>query len=273
MRTLIYGSFDPFTYGHAFLCRKARPHDSDEVVIAVLSDPSKSYCLSEEERRDSVKRGLLQDEVPSDLAWVSLLPSKDDPIVHLIHHKCDRILRMFRPGEQSMEVRRQLYHQSRYPGLQYDLEESVVTVSSTFVRDAVGAGGWVSERICHPTTQVLLRERIRGERRIGVVGEKSDFLDYVQGVWRRLAEKNLSRSPAIRAVFLPDTNNFPWAAAQTNWGRGYNFIHIPPNWTAREDIAGLAGWCVVNLLPTPLPENLSPYAEGVDSDRSIKGIR
>lgn len=257
MKTLIYGSFDPFTSGHLHLCEEALK-ESTGLVIAVLSDPDRRYVLSQEQRVQAVCRHIQESGLQN--VTISTCRS-NDPIDHLLQMGCDRIFRMYRAGEQAQEVRRRLYHTNRYP-IRYDLVESKDPTNATSVRDAISAGVWVPPSVCLPATQNLLRSLLREEKRIGVVGGREEFLNHIQHIWRKWAEKEESRPPAIRAVFLPWDCPPRWAAAQTDWGRGHNYIHIPPGQLQRgnlEEIAALGGWDFINLLPSPLPNELTRY--------------
>ena len=55
-KTVIYpGSFDPFTYGHMNIIKRAS-NSFDEVVIGVAVNSSKNSILSIDQRVDIIKR-------------------------------------------------------------------------------------------------------------------------------------------------------------------------------------------------------------------------
>lgn len=69
MRTAIYpGSFDPITYGHLDIIKRAAKL-FDNLIVLVSSNPLKSTCFSPEERMDFIRRvtkGIPNIEVDSD---------------------------------------------------------------------------------------------------------------------------------------------------------------------------------------------------------------
>lgn len=64
MRRALYpGSFDPITYGHLDVLRRAR-RLFDELVVAVVVNPRKTSLFSADERRKLVAATLREEKIP-----------------------------------------------------------------------------------------------------------------------------------------------------------------------------------------------------------------
>lgn len=261
-RLLIYGSFDPFTSGHEWMCRRALEL-ADQIVIATLTDPNRKYALPHPERVRLARLVMDRYNTISNRVLFSILhKEEEDPILHLIHNKCDGILRCYREGEEQAEQVRRRYHLNRFPSLTYLLEEGPSQISGTEVRTAISEGGWVSKETCHPEVQTYLRRHLRSEIRFGVLAEtKADFLDFVQTVWRKFAESERAWHPAIRAVFLTpfDTKVKGFESLEqklklslhvTEWRTGINLVWIRPEWVgvvSESELEALGGWFTVQV--------------------------
>ncbi|HEU68604.1 MAG TPA: pantetheine-phosphate adenylyltransferase [Candidatus Acetothermia bacterium] len=63
MRVALYpGSFDPITYGHLDILRRAA-RLFDQLIVAVVENPRKAPLFSAAERRDLVTRALAEEEI------------------------------------------------------------------------------------------------------------------------------------------------------------------------------------------------------------------
>lgn len=64
MRCALYpGSFDPITYGHLDILRRAK-RLFDELVVAVVENPRKTSLFSADERRRLVETALREEKIP-----------------------------------------------------------------------------------------------------------------------------------------------------------------------------------------------------------------
>jgi pantetheine-phosphate adenylyltransferase len=64
MRRALYpGSFDPITYGHLDILRRAR-RLFDELVVAVVENPRKTSLFTADERRKLVEAALREEKIP-----------------------------------------------------------------------------------------------------------------------------------------------------------------------------------------------------------------
>ncbi|MFQ6033263.1 MAG: pantetheine-phosphate adenylyltransferase, partial [Candidatus Bipolaricaulia bacterium] len=63
-RALYPGSFDPITYGHIDIARRAR-RIFEELIIGVVANPNKETLFTLEERRELVERALQEEGLSS----------------------------------------------------------------------------------------------------------------------------------------------------------------------------------------------------------------
>lgn len=275
-RALVFASCDPFTRGHEALVRAAA-QVADEVVLSVMTDPSRTYALSDKQRTDLAVQCLLDAQVT---AKVTRPPdAAGQRVVHeLVRNRCDVVVRAARPGEEHVELARMRVEVAGFPWLQdrWDLRTDLSfsprpwtpesgaaqLVSGSAVRAAVAAGGWVSPLACSRRSQIVLRSAIRRERRLGLLGTREEFEAVVTACARQAA---LAGRTSVRAVGWESV----WAACGSpppegmsggdllllgaysyEWGRGVNLVWLDERCVNQGglDVAlALGGWEVFVL--------------------------
>ncbi|TAE76069.1 MAG: pantetheine-phosphate adenylyltransferase [Verrucomicrobia bacterium] len=141
MRTAVYaGSFDPPTNGHLWMIERGLEL-FDRLIVAIGSNPSKSYTFSLQERIE-----VLQASVPS-CERLSIAHFHNRYLVHYAKEQgADFILRGIR-GPDDYEYERVMRH------INADLAPNITTtflmpprdiaeVSSSMVKGLIGPDGW-----------------------------------------------------------------------------------------------------------------------------------
>lgn len=266
-RALVFASCDPFTCGHEALVRAAA-QVAEEVVLSVMTDPSRTYALPEDRRVDLAARCLKETDLP--VRVVRPFDPKGQRVVHeLVRHRCDVVVRGARPGEQWREAERMRIEQVGFPWLsgRWEIVElqgsaEVLSVSGSAVRAAVASGGWVSPEACARRSQVALRSAIRRERRLGLLGTREEF-ESVAGACA--CQAVLAGRAAPRAVYWesvraacgsppPDgmlgSDQLLLGAYSYEWGRGVNLVWLDErcvNQCGLDATLALGGWEVFVL--------------------------
>lgn len=141
MRTAVYaGSFDPPTNGHLWMIQRGL-EIFDRLIVAIGSNPSKSYTFSVEERLE-----LLRESIPS----CERLTIEEFSNRYLVHYAKEKdahfILRGIR-SSNDYEYERVMRH------INYDLAPTVTStflmpprdiaeVSSSMIKGLIGPAGW-----------------------------------------------------------------------------------------------------------------------------------
>lgn len=157
-RAIYPGSFDPVTYGHIDLIRRAA-HIFDEVTVAVAHNLDKSPLFSVEERVDMLRRvtkgikGVLIDDFKS--LTVDYVRSKNAFVLI-------RGLRMLSDFEY--EFCMALTNRKLDPGIETIFlmpKEEFAYISSTLIKEAVSLGASVSAFVPPPVERELKRALCR----------------------------------------------------------------------------------------------------------------
>lgn len=265
-RALVFASCDPFTRGHEALLRAASTL-AEEVVLSVMTDPSRPYALTEQQRCDLAGLCLMGSELP--VRVVRPLDASGQRVIHeVVRHRCDAVVRAARPGEEWRERERFRVETIGFPWLsdRWEIVEPVgspptLRVSGSAVRAAIAAGGWVSPEACSRRAQVALRSAIRKEKRVGVLCSREEFESVVTACARQAALGG--RVPAVRGVRWTDVvaacgspppggmsgrDLVLLGAYSYEWGRGVNLVWIDEecvrNQCDLETAMALGGWDV-----------------------------
>jgi len=158
VRVAVYpGSFDPVTFGHLDVVRRAAP-GFERVVIAVLANPRKTPLLSARERVDII-RASLDAEAP-DLSGRVEVEAFDGLTVDFCRTKEARFIVRGLRAISDFESEIQFAHNNRKLAPEIDtvffmtaLEHGYV--SSSLVREIASFGGDVSEMIPRPAIRAL----------------------------------------------------------------------------------------------------------------------
>ena len=158
MNVAVYpGSFDPVTYGHLDVVRRAAGV-FDRVVIAVLANPRKTPLLSARERVDII-RGSLDASAP-EIAGTVEVESFDGLTVDFCRAKEARFIVRGLRAISDFESELQFAHNNRKLAPDVDtvffmtaLEHGYV--SSSLVREIAQFGGDVSEMIPQVAAEAL----------------------------------------------------------------------------------------------------------------------
>ena len=166
MRVAVYpGSFDPVTFGHLDVARRAAAV-FDRVVFAVLTNPRKQSLLTVAERLDAIRASIAATD--PDLVQRLDAQSFDGLTVDVCRRAgASFIVRGLR-AVSDFETEMQLAHNNRVLAPEIDTVFFMTSVehgyvSSTLVREIAGFGGDVRAMVPGPA-EVALRvavERVR----------------------------------------------------------------------------------------------------------------
>ena len=163
MVTAVYpGSFDPATYGHLDVIRRASV-SFDRVVVGVLQNSAKSPLFSVEERVKMLK------EVTKDLPNVEIIPFDGLLVDFAEQIGADVVIRGLRAiTDFEYELQMSQTNQRMKP----DIETMFLTtsieysyLSSTTVREIAAFGGDVSQFVPE-AVEIALREKMKEKRRV-----------------------------------------------------------------------------------------------------------
>ena len=163
MKIAVYpGSFDPATYGHLDVIRRAAV-SFDKVIVGVLHNSSKSPLFSVEERVKMLK------EVTKDLPNVEIIPFDGLLVDFAEQIGADVVIRGLRAiTDFEYELQMSQTNQRMKP----DIETMFLTtsieysyLSSTTVREIAAFGGDVSQFVPE-AVEIALREKMKEKRRV-----------------------------------------------------------------------------------------------------------
>lgn len=160
MRRAVYpGSFDPITFGHVDLTRRAAEM-FDEVIVAIADNPNKKVMFSHEERREMAAAALAEIKNARVIVFRGLL-------ANLVEQEdCCAIVRGMRAVSdfeyefQMALMNRKLAREVETVFLMPSL--SWVYLSSSIVREVAKNGGDVTGLVPTPVKQALVRKFKRG---------------------------------------------------------------------------------------------------------------
>ena len=163
MITAVYpGSFDPATYGHLDIIKRASI-SFDRVIVGVLHNSAKSPLFSVEERVKMLK------EVTKDLPNVEIIPFDGLLVDFAEQIGADVVIRGLRAiTDFEYELQMSQTNQRMKP----DIETMFLTtsieysyLSSTTVREIAAFGGDVSQFVPE-AVEIALREKMKEKRRV-----------------------------------------------------------------------------------------------------------
>lgn len=158
-RVIIPGSFDPMTMGHRDLVEKALKRH-DEVIVAVMINPSKRYLFDMQTRLEIAKLTV------ADLPNVSVVAEKGLLIDLFDRLDASAVCKGWRNAKDyDYEIRMADWNREHNPRFRTELIRSrgeFADLSSTEVRAALAEGrapeGWV-----HPNALSLILTKMKGE--------------------------------------------------------------------------------------------------------------
>lgn len=156
MRRAVYpGSFDPITYGHVDLTKRAAEM-FDEVIVAIADNPNKKVMFTHEERRDMAAAALAEIKNARVIVFGGLLANLVE------REQCCAIVRGMRAVSdfeyefQMALMNRKLSPQAEtvflLPSLRY------VYLSSNMIKEIARHNGKIDDLV-PPTVLVKLREK------------------------------------------------------------------------------------------------------------------
>ena len=156
------GSFDPATYGHLDIIKRASV-SFDKVIVGVLHNSAKSPLFSVEERVKMLK------EVTKDLPNVEIIPFDGLLVDFAEQIGADVVIRGLRAiTDFEYELQMSQTNQRMKP----DIETMFLTtsieysyLSSTTVREIAAFGGDVSQFVPE-AVEIALREKMKEKRRV-----------------------------------------------------------------------------------------------------------
>ena len=161
-KNILYpGTFDPITYGHIDLIKKALKI-GDTIIIAISENSNKNYLFSIEERISLVKKALFNDLKmnKNKLKVISFNSLTTDLCLKM---KSNIILRGLR-AVSDFEYEFQLATMNR--SLAPDIEsifltpkESLIYVSSSLIKEICDLKGDISKFV-HPTVEQALKAKL-----------------------------------------------------------------------------------------------------------------
>ena len=161
-KTAIYpGTFDPITFGHIDVIKKALKL-FDKIVVAVSDGENKDYLFDAEERLEIVRNALFKD-LKMNKKKITLISFKSLTTSLCKKYKSNIILRGLR-AVSDFEYEFQLATMNR--SLAPDIEsifltpkESLIYVSSSLIKEICDLKGDISKFV-HPTVEQALKAKL-----------------------------------------------------------------------------------------------------------------
>ena len=161
MKTILYpGTFDPITFGHIDLIRKALKI-GDRLIVAISENSNKNYLFNSEERVSLVKKSLFNDLKMSQ-SKIKIISFNCLTTALCKKMKANIILRGLRAVSdfeyefQLAGMNRKLNTNVETMFLMSDVENQII--SSKFVKEIANLGGNIDRFVTKSTVKVLKNE-------------------------------------------------------------------------------------------------------------------
>ena len=157
-RNILYpGTFDPITYGHIDLIKKAL-NIVDTVIVAISENSNKNYLFDANERLDIVKKALFKDLKLSNkkikiITFNSLTTSLCKKMNSKIILRCLRAVSDFEYEYQLAGMNKKLNSNIETMFLMSDIENQII--SSNFVKEIIELGGDIKKFTTPSTIRAL----------------------------------------------------------------------------------------------------------------------
>lgn len=160
MKRAVYaGSFDPLTRGHLWMIEEGA-RLFDELIVAIGTNPDKSYTFSVEERLRMLRESLIEKD------GVSIDQFENEFLVHYAKKAgATHILRGIRSeGDYTYERGMRYINGDLQPGIGTVFlmpPREIAEVSSSFVKGLVGPEGWeevVRQYVSKPVYKMILEK-------------------------------------------------------------------------------------------------------------------
>ena len=157
-RNILYpGTFDPITYGHIDLIKKAL-NIVDTVIVAISENSNKNYLFDANERLDIVKKALFKDLKLSNkkikiITFNSLTTSLCKKMKSKIILRGLRAVSDFEYEYQLAGMNKKLNSNIETMFLMSDIENQII--SSNFVKEIIELGGDIKKFTTPSTIQAL----------------------------------------------------------------------------------------------------------------------
>jgi len=142
MKAIYPGSFDPITYGHIDIVKRAS-RVFDEIIVVVMMNPHKQYMFSLEERLEMVEKSLVAlGEIAVD--------SHHGLLVDYVRESSSRIVIRGLRAVSDFEMELQMAHANRrllsdFESMFFMTDTKYSFISSSIVKEIISFGGDVSE--------------------------------------------------------------------------------------------------------------------------------
>ncbi len=142
MKAIYPGSFDPITFGHIDIVKRAT-RVFDEIIVVVMMNPHKKYMFSLEERLSIVRRSL------KGLGSIDV-DSHEGLLVDYVRASSSRIVIRGLRAISDFEMELQLAHANRrllhdFESMFFLTDTKYSFISSSIVKEIISFGGDVSE--------------------------------------------------------------------------------------------------------------------------------
>ncbi|HAA84822.1 MAG TPA: pantetheine-phosphate adenylyltransferase [Kosmotogaceae bacterium] len=142
MKAIYPGSFDPITYGHIDIVKRAS-RVFDEIIVVVMMNPHKQYMFSLEERLEMVEKSLV-------VMGKITVDSHCGLLVDYVRKSSSRIVIRGLRAVSDFEMELQMAHANRrllpdFESMFFMTDTKYSFISSSIVKEIICFGGDVSE--------------------------------------------------------------------------------------------------------------------------------
>ncbi len=152
MKVVYPGRFDPPTYGHLDIIKRAKTL-FDEVIVLVAEEPQKKILFSKEERIEMLK------EITKEINGVSISSFKGLLVDYLKENKISVVIRGLRAvSDFEYEFQMALTNKKLYPELETIFlmtDETYFYLSSSVVKELAKCGQFPKEFVPKPVSERL----------------------------------------------------------------------------------------------------------------------